>query len=95
MINVQKYYGKNSDRRIYHMIISFKDKKNMNIVIQAADTVAKRIFKEYQVFYAIHTSTKHLHIHFAFNAVSYIDGRKWHKNKKELADFRHEIRSLL
>lgn len=95
MIKVQKYFGKDSGRRIYHMVISFRGKKKLDAAILSADDVAKEIFKERQVFYAIHTSKKHLHIHFAFNAVSYIDGRKWHKSKKEFADFRADLLSLV
>ncbi len=77
------------------MVISYKNKKDLDTVIRTADVVAKEIFKERQVFFAVHTSTKHPHIHFAFNAVSYIDGRKWHKSKKELEDFRTDLLSLI
>lgn len=95
MIKVQKYFGKDSGRRLYHVVISFGKKKNIDAVIRAAEAVAKEIFKERQVFFAIHTSTKHLHIHLAYNAVSYIDGKKWHKNKAELNAFYADLLSLI
>lgn len=95
MINIQKLYGKNQERRCYHMVISFSEEMNdRNIAILAADAVATIIFEEmhYQVFYGVHTSTNHLHIHFAINAVNFRSGKKWHQNKCEIKTFSEQIR---
>lgn len=95
MIKVQKYFSKNNARRVYHLIVSFKEIDSLDAVMRAAEAIAEEIFKERQVFYGIHTSKEHLHIHFAFNAVSYRDGRKWHKNKDEFKIFRSDLLSLI
>lgn len=89
IIKTQEAFGKNKKRRIYHMVVSFpEDENNIQLVKQAAKAVATEIFRRYQVFYGVHTSTENLHIHFAINAVSYIDGKKWHMNKSDFKDFK-------
>ncbi len=95
MIKIQKLYGKDQKRRCYHMVVSFDVGVNdRNLVILAADAVASMIFEEmhHQVFYGVHTSTGHLHIHFAINAVNYKSGKKWHQNKCEIKTFCEQVR---
>ena len=96
IIKTQEAFGKNKKRRIYHMVVSFpEDEKNIQFVKQAARAVASEIFRRYQVFYGVHTSTENLHIHFAINAVSYIDGKKWHMSKSELREFKYCLVQLI
>ena len=98
MIKVQKLYGKDQKRRCYHMVVSFgAEMDDRNSVILAADVIASMIFEEmhYQVFYGIHTSTDHLHIHFAINAVNYKAGKKWHQNHAETEEFKKQIRNRI
>ena len=98
MIKVQKLYGKDQKRRCYHMIVSFDaEVDDYNSVILAADTIASMIFEKmhYQVFYGMHTSTDHLHIHFAFNAVNYKSGKKWHQNKLEFEKFKKNVLEII
>ena len=96
IIKTQKAFGKNQGRRVYHMIVSFPEEvKDLQYVKHSAKAVAAEIFKRHQVFYGIHASTENLHIHFAINAVSYIDGRKWHMNKTEFEGFREYLIQLL
>lgn len=98
MIKVQKLYGKDQKRRCYHMIVSFDAEEDDCIsVILAADAIASMIFEKmhHQVFYGIHTSTDHLHIHFAFNAVNYRSGKKWHQNKLEFEKFKKNILEII
>lgn len=46
MIKAQKYFGKSDKRRIYHMVVSFKDSDDPATVKRAAKAIAKEIFKE-------------------------------------------------
>lgn len=101
MISVQKSYkkatkrrGKKANRRIYHYIVSFPlSMDDANCVKLAAMGIAEIFSDQYQVYYGIHEDEEHLHIHFAINAVSYVNGKKWHKNKSELQEMEMQIRS--
>ena len=97
IIKVQKYYKKDSKRRMYHMVISFPSqyKCDLPCTIKIAKVIAKIIFKDYQIFYGIHTDTNNLHIHFAINAVNYRTGKKFHTSKADLAQMRADILNLV
>ena len=92
---VQEYYKKQHGRRAYHMIISFEEKVDDLCEI---DNLAKRIvfgvLKDYQSVYAIHEDTDNLHIHIVWNAVSFINGKKWHMTKTEFWEFRRKIEKI-
>lgn len=93
MIAVQKYFRKTEKRRIYHWIISFPEYvKDVNCIKIIAENMADIFFENYQVYYGIHEDTDNLHIHLAVNAVSYVDGLKWHKSKKEFEATKCKIR---
>jgi hypothetical protein len=95
MIQVQKYYNKDKRRRMYHMVVSFPEYIRSEYVIKRwAESIAEMLFERYQVYYGIHTSTYNWHIHFAFNAVSYIDGKKWHQSKKDMWELKKSIREI-
>ena len=90
-------YKKDSKRRMYHMVISFPSqyKCDLPCTIKIAKVIAKNIFKDYQIFYGIHTDTNNLHIHFAINAVNYRTGKKFHTSKADLAQMRADILNLV
>lgn len=91
-IKVQKKYGKASQRRLYHLFISFpKEIDDANYVKLVAENVANMLFDKHQIYYGVHEDTDNLHIHMAINAVSYVDGRKWHQSKKELEEMKKKI----
>lgn len=95
IIMTQRAYGKDNKRRLYHMIISFPDNmRSKNAIKKMAENVADLFFSDFQVYYGIHTAKENWHIHVAINAVSYRTGKKWHQNKKELADMKKRIRRL-
>lgn len=93
MIRIQRHFGKAKKRRIYHYTVSFPKKlKDVNRVKRTAEALAAEFFKQYQVYYGIHEDTDNLHIHLAVNAVSYTDGRKWHKSRKEFKGFVKDLK---
>lgn len=95
IIKVQKAFHKDSGRRAYHMVVSFPgDMKDTNAAIQTAKAIGDDIFSGYQVFYGVHTCTDNLHIHFAINAVSYTNGKKWHMGKGEFQEYKKHIQNL-
>lgn len=100
MIKLQKLYqkktqkyGKKACRRIYQYVVSFpRSMVDANCVKLAAIEIADIFYEKHQVYYGIHEDEEHLHIHYAINAVSYVDGRKWHKNKREIQEMEAQIR---
>lgn len=77
MTKIQKHYKKESGRRFYHIIVTFR----INIPAEKLDKVAKKLckkyFSEYQSVYGIHESVEHPHIHICLNSVSFCDGKKF------------------
>lgn len=100
MICMQKSYGKaarksgkGANRRLYHYMVSFPPSMDdANCAKLAAMEIAGMFSGQYQVYYGVHEDTMCLHIHFAINAVSYVNGKKWHKSRKELKEMEIQIR---
>ena len=53
------------------------------------------IFPHHQSFYAVHTDTKHLHIHIVYNTVNFITGRKLSIAPSGLSEIRRKINGYL
>lgn len=88
----QRYGGK-ACRRIYHYMVSFPlSMDDANCAYLAATEIAGIFSGQYQVYYGVHEDTRNLHIHFAINAVSYVDGKKGHKSKKEMEELEAQMR---
>lgn len=91
-IQIQKIAGKDSKKRIRHIVISFPPCVNdIKQVLVVADSVALFLLKEYQVVYGVHEKEYQFHIHFAFNPVSYKTFKKWHMSHKEFENWRKNI----
>lgn len=95
IICMQQYYRKTEQRRLYHFVISFPEEvRDANFVKIVAENVAEIFYERHQVYYGVHEDKKHLHIHFAVNAVSYVDGRKWHQSQKEFEEMKKKIKKI-
>ena len=95
IIKVQKKYGKTKQRRLYQLFVSFPGEiDDVNYVKLVAESIANLLFDKHQVYYGVHENTDNLHIHFAINAVSYVDGRKWHQSKVEFEEMKRKIQKV-
>ena len=98
IIKMQKMLNKASKRRAYHMVVSFPIGTQVNSVISASRQIGEMLYREkgFQCYYGVHTKSKskHLHIHFCINALSYVTGKKWHANKEEFEEFIDEVRTI-
>ena len=65
------------------------------ISVIVAESVARFIFKEYQVIYALHEKEGNLHIHFALNPVSYRDGKIWHMSSTDFKELKKEVQGIV
>ena len=97
MIEVSEKYKKNSRLRLHHFIVSFTPeyKGRTDLVIRVAKKICKCIGGWYQIVAAVHEDTDNPHIHFVFNAVSYINGMKYRGGKKEYKELAERIRKIL
>ncbi len=92
---MQKILRKDKGRRLYHMIVSFPcGMRNKKYVQRTAERIADYLYKSYQVVYGVHEDTSNLHIHFIFNAVSYVDGKKFHYNHEDWKKIREDITAI-
>lgn len=97
MIAVSEHFGKNSRLRLHHVVLAFpKEYSNIEVLAQIAKAVCAYIGTVYQVVAAIHEDRKPgLHIHFVFNAVSYVNGYKYHGSKGDYRELIEGISSIL
>lgn len=97
MIAVSEKFGKNSKIRLHHFIVTFEPsmKYALDLVDKIARSIAYPISKTYQIVYAVHEDTKSLHIHFVFNAVSFIDGKKYHGGKNEYRELIRLVEGII
>lgn len=91
MIAVSNHFGKNSRIRLHHFVLSFESFLNdsYDLIYNIACRVASAIAPMYQIVFAVHEDTKNIHIHFVFNAVSHVDGKKYHGGKTEYKELFH------
>ena len=94
MAMVKSAYHKTGGVQLKHFIISFStvefDLLDFDGLLGLGYQVGQH-FREYQMVYAIHMETHHVHLHFVMNTVSFLDG---HKFSDGLVPF-YELRRLL
>lgn len=86
MIAVSEKFGKNSRLRLHHFVLSFfsKDIRRPEVLPQIMEEICTYIGRVYQVVAALHEDNpSSLHIHFVFNAVSFVNGYKYHGSKED------------
>ena len=83
--------------RIRHSEISFEN--DPGITLEVANEIAQKAVAffgcVYQIIYAIHEDTEHIHFHMAMNTVSFLDGRKYYGTKKQYYDFINYMKGVL
>lgn len=97
-ISVKKAYHKTDGKQGEHITISLTpDRKNVSNeeYLKVAEEVAENIFSGYNCIYAVHIDSTYRHIHLLFNSVSYVDGKRFHSSKSDLADKRLAVNRIL
>ena len=94
MHRLSSAYGKDNGLRLRHMILSFSDQelkrmgtRALEIVFRITDYAARYYGYEYQIIYAVHEDTDHLHSHLVMNTVNYQTGKKYRGDKKDYYSF--------
>lgn len=79
-------------RQVRHLIVSFADGEvDLDEAVKIAWDIAEYYGQRYQVFYGIHNDTDNIHIHFAINTVSFIDGKMLSEGYTELMLIKENI----
>lgn len=91
MMSTKEKWGKKDGVQGYHIIQSFKPGE---VTPEQAHAIgmefAQKMFGDrYEVVVATHLNRHHLHNHIVINSVSFVDGKKYHSNRKS---YYHELR---
>lgn len=80
MCFVKEAFHKEEGVELKHFIISFSFSElcriDLDEIIRLGFWIGQ-FFNEYQMAFAIHTDTRHVHLHLVMNTVSFIDGHKY------------------
>ena len=90
MLRVQQHFGKTGGNVAYHAYQSFKPGEITPEQCHAIGVALARAMwgDRYQVVVATHLNKAHLHNHFVWNSVSFLDGKKYDDNKDEYRKLR-------
>lgn len=85
-IRVKKEFRKDIGRQYIHAVLSFAPGENITPeeALDFGIDFADKVWSGHQCAVAVHTDKEHIHCHMVVNTVSYIDGSKSHKSKKNL-----------
>lgn len=80
MQETKNSFGKITGRQGYHFVISFKPgETDADTAYKIAkEFVSEYLGDKYEAVFAVHDDKEHIHIHIAFNSVSFVDGYKYH-----------------
>lgn len=95
MYNKAQEDGKN--RMLIHFSQHFREGETTPAVVHeiAERLLQHEIFRGFQIIYATHLDTKHLHTHFVINSVNLEDGHKWQMSKEELQQLKDYSDSII
>ena len=97
MLAVKKRFGKENGTVAYHGYQSFAPgEATPEMAHEIGMKLAARLWGDrYQVIVATHLDTEnHLHNHFVLNTVSFVDGIKYHRTKKDYHDMQETSDAL-
>lgn len=97
-ISVKKAYHKSNGKQGEHIALSLTpDRKSVSNeeYMQVAEEVADLLFQDYNCIYAVHIDSTYRHIHFLVNSVSYVDGKRFHSSKSDLAQTKITVNRIL
>ena len=101
MRKVKKYYGKTSGNQLVHFVVCFNNEVvELATVKKYARKIAEYYKSRYQILYAIHHELRltksgyaksWFHVHIVMNSVSFVDGKMFADNKKDIGRFMEHI----
>lgn len=104
---VKRYFGKTSGNPVFHFIVSYTPRTTWGDNYERAEYLSRSIASyfsdRYQLVYCIHRKpcgkkyggcASIYHAHFVMNSVSYIDGKMFSGNRKEINAFLNHIKRV-
>lgn len=90
MMAVKQRYGKENGTMAYHVIQSFAPGE---VTPETAHEIGIKLAEKmwgdrFEVVVSTHLDHEHIHNHFVFNSVSFVDGKKYNDNIKNLYKLR-------
>ena len=81
----------------HHFIVSFLpcEVHSVGVLMCIANQICQYFSDEYQIVYALHEDTGYPHLHFVFNAVSYVDGHRYRGGIGEYKNLYYYIKRVL
>lgn len=94
---VKQLWQKTDGRQVRHMILSFsKDEVLANYkAMEYGYQICQYFGDRFQIVFALHTDTDHVHLHFALNTVSFVDGIKFSAGLSDYWRLRNYIQSIM
>ncbi len=97
MCLVKRAFHKEDGVQLKHFIISFSNRDlyglDFDEILDLGFWVGQ-IFHEYQMVYAVHTNTIHVHLHIVMNTVSFLNGGKYSDGRVGFLKLRAELQKL-
>ena len=89
---VKNYWAKSDKILLWHGVQSFTPGEvDPNTAHEIGIKLANRMWGDnFQIVVTTHCDKAHIHNHFVFNSVSFVDGKKYHYSKKEIYRLRKE-----
>lgn len=97
-IAVKKIYHKTDGKQGEHITISpspDKETTSDETYLNFAIEVAEELFSNYNCITSVHKDSKRRHIHILFNSISFVDGKRFHSSKSDLAENKLKVNRLL
>lgn len=89
--NFEKLEG----RQFKHYVLSFESHFNSpEKALDISKKFSEEAFDEHEVFLAVHTDTDNIHCHMIVNSVSFVTGKKYNQNKKDLENYKELINEI-
>ena len=82
---VKSFWCETDGRQMVQFILAFDDYENVSLdndeIIRIAERFCGLFYDRFQIVYGVHFDSGNIHIHFAMNNVSYIDGKRYLSNR--------------
>ena len=96
-IMVKEAFAKRDYIQLKHFIISFSSQDFYRLTIDECLQLGFKIgktFKEYQMVYAVHYDTEHIHLHVVMNTTSFVDGRQYSDGIRGFSNLKRVLQRL-
>ena len=96
MLLVKQLWHKTAGRQVRHFFLSFADYEDVTIdeAMEYGYRIAEYYGDRYQIVFGLHLNTQHVHLHFAFNTVSYVDGKMYSEGYGGWVSFCNYVQTL-